>query len=117
MTYHNTPYFEQNKDQQFIVELFAGRLQIARLIFDSGAWWFNTSIGKIKATTTQCMPLNELGEIRLGESKGKGTEYGISKTPFVGIYWNIRYKRDTPNHYFWNDINKLQYENKTGFQR
>jgi hypothetical protein len=43
---------------------------------------------------------NEQGNITM--------ELNSYNPPQYGVMWDIRYKKDTPSHYFWNDKNLIK---------
>jgi hypothetical protein len=90
LKWHDNKYFEQRKDDQFLVEIV--QLRVCVLTLYRGNYWFEYPGMHVKATTTPCVSLNDLQGTKVHYKdypiiKGILGGYGVINTPYVYVFW------------------------------
>ncbi len=92
LAYREKDYFEQREGHYFLLHTLSPVMRVAKMHFWKGQYWLKTSMADFKATTVECVSLTDLAGTLVHykdhpKVRGKLGGYGVSKTPFVYVYW------------------------------
>lgn len=108
-------YFNQRSNHQFLFHTVGSIRQISKIVLEHGKWWFTFSGGKIKATTTPCISVNEiLGSTMKHHSYRGETRFGVQinneNKSYIRFRLTHRISHKDPYPHGWQYVNDLLLE-------
>ncbi|NJO64024.1 MAG: hypothetical protein HC836_39360 [Richelia sp. RM2_1_2] len=96
LSYQSHEYFAQREHDQFLWETIGGITKIAKIFKHNGNYYYDYDGIQCKCITTPSISLKELAALRIMLSdeqypiRGKigGEGYGLSKSPFIYVFWD-----------------------------